>query len=199
MPYFLTYIQKRPGKQLSDSFLEILPSYDLSIPIFTAMYTLIGVVIYYSWTNSWSFLRFLSAYVLVFFMRVLFIYFIPLEPPIGMVYLDDPFIDYMYKGEKVTKDLFFSGHTSTVFLIFLVFRHGGVKWFSLIVSISVGIMLLIQHIHYTIDVVAAFFFTYIAYKLSFVIIKDPIDKKWFELKHRKEADNIFSIEEDKKA
>jgi membrane-associated phospholipid phosphatase len=191
LPYFLTYIQTRPGTQLYDPLLSRIPCYNLSIPIFTAMYTLIGVVIFYSWTNSWSFFRFATAYVIMVYMRMITIYFIPLEPPIGVVYLDDPFIDYMYQGTQVTKDLFFSGHTSTVYLIYLVFYYSGVKWFSITVTIAVAIMLLLQHIHYTIDVVGAFFFTYLAYKSSYLIFSDPIDKKWFELKHIKDTSKMF--------
>lgn len=193
LPDFLLYIQRRTdGVKLQDPLLRWLPSYDCSLYIFTFMYLLVGLVLYYSWSNSWSFFRFATAYIIMNIFRMSCILIFSLEPPHGLVYLQDPFISYMYKGEEVVKDLFFSGHTSTVFLIYLVFRYSGIKWMSFLIVIAIAIMLLIQHIHYTIDVIAAFPFTYLSYRLSYLIFKDPIDRRWFELKHDKDTNKLLN-------
>ena len=58
-------------------------------------------------------------------------------------------------------DLFFSGHTGMPFLMALLFRKN--KWMRyifILAAISFGIIVLLWHLHYSIDVLAAFFITY---------------------------------------
>ena len=90
----------------------------------------------------------------------------PLNPPVGLVPLSDPFLKPFYGSNVITKDLFFSGHTGSVFLIFLILRKKWEKIFALVATILVGILLLIQHIHYTIDVIFAPVFVYVVYFLA---------------------------------
>jgi len=59
--------------------------------------------------------------------------------------------------------LFFSGHTATVFLLFLCLKKKQDKWLALGGSVLTGFLLLVQHVHYTIDVLAAPVFTYFIY------------------------------------
>jgi hypothetical protein len=64
-------------------------------------------------------------------------------------------------------DLFFSSHTGVPFLLALVFWD--VKWiryFSIVASILFGAVVLMAHLHYSIDVVAAFFITYTIYAIA---------------------------------
>ena len=67
-----------------------------------------------------------------------------------------------------TNDLFFSGHTGLPFLGFLIFRKysKSVGYFMLASSIILAATVLLMHIHYTIDVFAAFFITYGIYKIG---------------------------------
>lgn len=75
-------------------------------------------------------------------------------------------IFYGGTGKFITKDLFFSGHTSIQFLIFLCFRNKIDKIVALAASVAVACLVLIQHVHYTVDVLAAFVFTYIIYRMG---------------------------------
>lgn len=64
-------------------------------------------------------------------------------------------------------DLFFSSHTGIPFLLALVFWD--VKWIrylSIAASILFGAVVLMAHLHYSIDVAAAFFITYSIYILA---------------------------------
>lgn len=65
-------------------------------------------------------------------------------------------------GTILVRDLFFSGHTATTFLVFLVCRCGHWHWkiLFLVVALATGAMIVVQKIHYTIDVFAAPFFVY---------------------------------------
>lgn len=64
-------------------------------------------------------------------------------------------------------DLFFSGHTGLPFLGALVFWHEKpIRYFFLALSIFFAIIVLLGHLHYSIDVASAFFITYGIFKIS---------------------------------
>ena len=107
-----------------------------------------------------------AGYVVVLAVRVITLSLSPLEPPLGLVPLTDPGALFFYGGIEVTKDLFFSGHTATAFLIYLCLQERIEKAVALAAVIVLAVMLLIQHIHYTIDVLAAVPITYYCYQLS---------------------------------
>jgi membrane-associated phospholipid phosphatase len=96
-------------------------------------------------------------------IRNVCLYLVALDPPASIVELYDPLINKIfYRGEQITRDLFFSGHTATllVFGLSLVPRNHKKIFISL--AAVMGISVLVQHIHYSIDVGAAFLFTYIS-------------------------------------
>jgi len=69
-------------------------------------------------------------------------------------------------------DLFFSSHTGLPFLMALIFWENKYsRWFFLISSIFFGAVVLMTHLHYSIDVAAAFFITHTIYQLA---------RKWFK-------------------
>jgi len=72
--------------------------------------------------------------------------------------------NHFYGGKFLTKDLFFSGHTSIQFLSFLCLQKKSDKVLALISTILVASLVLVQHVHYTIDVLAAPLFTWLSYK-----------------------------------
>lgn len=64
-------------------------------------------------------------------------------------------------------DLFFSGHTGLPYLMALVFwNHHVVRWLCIGTSIFFGVIVLLGHLHYSIDVMAAFFITYTIYHIT---------------------------------
>lgn len=69
-------------------------------------------------------------------------------------------------------DLFFSAHTGMPFLLALIFWKQWLPRLLLIIaSVFFGVIVLMGHYHYTIDVVAAFFITYSIYKMSVYMFK----------------------------
>lgn len=88
---------------------------------------------------------------------------VPLEPPVDIIPLQDDFLSgTFYDGRVLLKDLFFSGHTASIAV--LAFLIQDKKWSRMILTMSiiVGSMLIMQHVHYTIDVVCAYMFAYLA-------------------------------------
>jgi len=67
-----------------------------------------------------------------------------------------------------SSDLFFSGHAGLPFLAFLVFRehHKGIAYFMFVSSIILGVTVLLMHVHYSIDVLSAYFIVYGIYKIG---------------------------------
>lgn len=64
-------------------------------------------------------------------------------------------------------DLFFSGHTGVPFLMALIFwKFARLRFIFIAVSVIFGISVLLSHIHYSIDVVAAFFITYAIFEMA---------------------------------
>jgi hypothetical protein len=69
-------------------------------------------------------------------------------------------------------DLFFSGHTGLPYLMALVFWHKPfVRIFCLFSAIFFGIIVLLGHFHYSIDVLSAFFITYSIFHISQKLFK----------------------------
>jgi hypothetical protein len=76
-------------------------------------------------------------------------------------------------------DLFFSGHTGLPFLLSLIFwNNKKLRYTFLATSLMFGTIVLLGHLHYSIDVLSAFFITYTIYILAEKFFKQ--DKKIFE-------------------
>jgi hypothetical protein len=83
-----------------------------------------------------------------------------------LIDLKDPVCDMMYCSRTITRDLFYSGHTATLFLFYLCSSKKPDRVYMLLAAIAIGILVLIQHVHYTIDVLCAPFFASGCYRLS---------------------------------
>ncbi len=176
MPFFFPAIEKRNGTLLNDWILSKLPSYNLSVPIFIVIWLMGLISIMRAFRDPYIYLVFCWSYIFVSIFRAASIIFIPLNPPVGLVELIDPLSNTFYGNAVITKDLFFSGHTSTIFLMFLCMKNKGDKILTLTATFILAVLLMIQHIHYVIDIVAAPVFTYISYLIGkrIALGKDPI-------------------------
>src|SRR4051812_38891889 len=165
-PYFFLLIQQRPGVGLNDPVLNVLPSIEVSPYIFLLIYLTVGLGIFRSAQSPFLFLLLLWSCLFLSLSRMITMSLVPLNPPIGLLPLSDPILKPFYGRNNITKDLFYSGHTGSVFLMYLILQRKWEKTLALIATILVGILLLIQHIHYTIDVIFAPLFVYIVFILA---------------------------------
>ena len=167
LPSYFNFIQDRKGFILEDRLLLILPSADLSWIIFPIIQLSIITGILHLLSYPKILITGILAYFLVMIIRMLTIYLIPLEPPQGLVLLNDPLNEVLFYGQKIiTKDLFFSGHVSTICILFQTAQNKILKKIFFLLIFMVAAMILIQHVHYTIDVIAAPVFTWLCYKIS---------------------------------
>ncbi|GAA4781603.1 phosphatase PAP2-related protein [Olivibacter ginsenosidimutans] len=167
LPHFFDHIELRDGMPLYDPILLMLPTVNLSTPIFICIWGMAALLLYRCFSNPAIMITYLYGFVLLLFLRMLTISLIPLDPPYGLIPLVDPISNIAYgKVDFITKDLFFSGHTSTMFLMFLCFNRKWDRRLALLATMLIGTMVLIQHVHYSIDVLAAPMFTWICFWLG---------------------------------
>ncbi len=164
---FLGYNEQRFGFSFRDPILFMFKPIDVTWFTFIIMYGSIPITLIWLSKKPKMFFLGLQAYAIMLIFRVICMFLLPLNPPIDIITLTDPFVAFFSTGMTFKKDLFFSGHTATMFLMFLCLEKGLLKTLLLIGTLSIGLLVLMQHVHYSIDVFAAPFFAYV----SFIIAK----------------------------
>ena len=172
-PYF-AYIQQQPGYLLPDPLLALLPRHDVATPIFVGMYGASVAGLGWLGRHPWLLLRGVWAYLLLTLLRMSTIWLVPLVPPLDIVAMPDPFmamVFHVHATSAITKDLFFSGHTSTVVLLALAVRGRWWRGGLAAVALAIGVLVLVQRVHYSYDVVAAPLFAWLAYWVAGRIVR----------------------------
>lgn len=160
---FLQYNETRPGRVLRDPLLALFQPIDLSGLTFFLIYLgLISTVIMLL-PRPGRLLIGMQVYTIYAAVRIVAMFIVPLEPPEGMIPLTDPLMSWANTGVRLNKDLFFSGHTATMFIYYLVLPSGRVRAIFLAGFLVMAACLIVQRVHYSIDVVAAPFFSFGAY------------------------------------
>jgi hypothetical protein len=161
---------------LKDSVLDVLGPKDVSVPIFAVIWSCTAFFLYRCVQSPMMFMTYMYGFVLLTLSRMITISLVPLNPPDGLIPLIDPISNSFYGKTFITKDLFYSGHTATQCLFFFCFRRKLDRAIALFCSIAVGFLVLVQHVHYTIDVVAAPVFTFICYFIAKKIVNSRPNK-----------------------
>lgn len=177
MPFFFNYIEKRNGIVLDDWVLAYLPAYNVSLIIFAIIWGMAGLILLRALYKPSIYIKYAWTLFFVNLTRMLTITVFALNPPHGMVHLIDPITGIFYGNAVITKDLFYSGHTSTMVLVFLCLEKRTDKIIGFLAVIAVMVLLLVQHIHYTIDVLAAPLFVYIIYLITCYFLKLDVPGK----------------------
>lgn len=164
---FLTFNEYRKGIIISDPLLNLINPVDLSAFTFSITYLSVLFVIILLLPKPRVALITLNAYMLILIFRIITMYIFPLEPPVGIIPLKDVLLESsFYSGRANLKDLFFSGHTATIFLFFLVTENRWNKLIFILLTFIIASCVLLQHVHFTIDVIFAPFFSWLCYKLA---------------------------------
>jgi hypothetical protein len=166
---FLNYVELRNGIMLPDPLLKLFNSVNLTWLTFILIYLSIIIILSSLSTKPKKLIFAVQCYTVLIIIRIFMMYLVPLNPPEGMISLNDPFVQFFGTGKLLTKDLFFSGHTATIFLFYLVSDKRLYKAFFLTATILVSTSVLLQHVHYSIDVASAPFFSYTSYRLIYLL------------------------------
>lgn len=175
MPSFFNRIEKRNGTTLADPILDIIPPHDVGPEIFLIIFCLVLFMLFRSINRPQIFITYVWGLAFVTIARLSAIASFPLNPPRGVILLVDPVTNVLYGHRAISKDLFFSGHTAMVVLVALNMEKKTDRIIAWIASLLVALLLLVQHIHYTIDVVFAPVIVYILH----VFTKRLLRWKWW--------------------
>jgi PAP2 superfamily protein len=167
MPYYFhSVIGPKRGAFLNDFILNLLAPQDHSWIIFGLIYLSLIITLQGIAKHPRSILLGLKCYLAITILRMIAMYIFTLEPPDGIIPLHDPIVDVIaYGGVVFNKDLFFSGHVSTLTLFVLLEERSILKKLLIISTVLVAGLILFQKVHYTIDVIMAPIVTAILFKL----------------------------------
>ncbi len=162
---YLLFNEARQGIILDDPLLRYFEAIDLNPLLFFAIYSslIIGLVSF-SYNPNQLMMAF-QTYTLLVVFRMAAMYLVPLDPPVGCIDLQDPVVFILGTGKKIVKDLFFSGHTSTAFMLFQIARNKYLKTYFLLATITVGVSVILQKAHYSIDVYAGLIYSFASYTI----------------------------------
>ena len=166
----LNYTTELSAITVPDIILDHIPALDLSSIFVYGIISVYAIAILY-------FLLFkikeahivISQFSLLLLIRSFFLILTHLGQPARAIVLTN--LPFFYNLLNFRNDLFFSMHTAAPFLFYLIFRKEKIGKFFLIMSFVMAFTVLFMHVHYSIDVFAAFFITFGSYKIGEYLIK----------------------------
>lgn len=165
LPVFFDHIGAKPGSFPPDPLLEAIGPFDVTWLTFTVLYGGILLGLFSARRDPHAVLHGLHAYAVLQVLRMVCMEVWTFEPPRDIIPLIDPVTAAFYPGgEPFLKDLFFSGHTATLAIMVGLARAGVVRWALIGATVVVGALVIAQHVHWTIDVLAAPVFARVAWK-----------------------------------
>ncbi len=163
---FLAYNELKSGPTLVDPILSRFEPINVAWLTFAILYTAIIASIVSMAKHPKRLAMAMQAYMTMMLFRMFAMYLVPLDAPASIIVLHDPIIEFFGdQSQPLVKDLFFSGHTATMCILYLSVIHPILKRALFVATFILVGCILIQHVHYTIDVLAAPFFAYGAHRL----------------------------------
>lgn len=152
---------------VGDLLLDHIPTFDLGFLFTWGFYSILITIFSYTIFVKPETAPFvMKTFAILILVRCGSILLTNVGPPIGFFYEGVPVGGGALSDLFFRNDLFFSGHTAYPFLAFLIFRRTKLRMFFLISSIVMAVTVLLMHVHYSIDVMAAYFVAYGTYVLS---------------------------------
>ncbi len=168
--YAGSFATTHASNYVTDVILDNIPVYNVDLPFVYGPIVVFAIAAWLCFSEPRRLPFVLNSLALFILIRSLFITLTHIGP-----FPDRTVIDYTSQLiEKFTfgGDLFFSGHTGQPFLLGLIFHENRrLLIFFSAAAIFFGVVVLMGHLHYSIDVVAAFFITFTIYHLARFIFK----------------------------
>jgi hypothetical protein len=164
--HVLDWVERRDGCVLEDPVLALFEPVDVTVLAFVLIYGCLVVGLADMVRSPARLVAFAWSYAFLLLLRCATLAVTPLDPPVTTIPLVDPVVQALVDGVVLTRDLFFSGHTSTTLLLGLCMAPSRRRWIVLGLAPVVGALTMLQHVHYTVDVLAAFPFAWLAYGLA---------------------------------
>lgn len=169
------YAIKEASLAVTDIILSNIPVYDVDGVFIYGPFVLWAFVVFLSLIKPQRIPFILKSVALFILIRSVFITLTHIGPFPNSLPVNSSLMKHFSSGG----DLFFSAHTGLPFLLALLFQKN--RQLMILFSAAAvffGIIVLMAHLHYSIDVLAAFFITYAIYDLACFFFKK--DKEIFE-------------------
>ena len=167
--YAGTYATNSASNSVTDIILSNIRIYDVdAIFVYGALFFcffILGLCFLRPKTLPFTF-KSISVFIII---RSIFVSLTHLGPFPGSIIVTS---SNLFEKFSFAGDLFFSGHTGLPFLMALVFWNNKyLRYLFLTSSIFAGVVVLLGHYHYSIDVLAAFFITYSIFHICLFLFK----------------------------
>jgi hypothetical protein len=160
-----TYATIHASNAVSDLILDHIPTFDVDgifIYGIILFFIFVGILVLLRPRRAPFVMKSFSAFILI---RSFFVILTHLGPSLQQSPMDVN--SYIVNTITFNGDLFFSGHTGLPFLMALVFwNNKKLRTTFLALSVFFGVVVLMGHLHYSIDVFSAFFITYGIFHIS---------------------------------
>ena len=163
------YATEKASNPVTDIILSNTRAFDLDTLFIWASWGLVLLIAFLCFrrpSRAPFIMRSIALFVLI---RAFFITMTHIGPfPTAAVINPQSFIRYFVFGG----DLFFSGHTGLPFLMALLFwKEKRLRIAFILISIFLAVIVLLAHLHYTIDVLSAYFITYGIFHIALRLFK----------------------------
>ena len=174
------YASLRESNAVTDIILSNIRAFDVdSIFVYGTFIAFLGLLIYLI-RKPFQIPYVIKSIALFVVVRSIFIMLTHIGPyPVIADLNPNMPLMYLFSHFSFTGDLFFSGHAGLPFLLALIFRKKAIyRYILLVVSLFFSVIVLLGHLHYSIDVLSAFFIAYGIFHMSQVFF--PQDKAYFD-------------------
>ncbi|MCX6761394.1 MAG: phosphatase PAP2-related protein [Candidatus Moranbacteria bacterium] len=158
------YVDKSASSHVTDILLDNLPVVNVNFMVNEVVWIFIWFIFFLLIIKPQRIPYVLKNLALFIFIRSIFISLTHLGPIPDHSFLNrHDILSSIASGN----DMFFSGHTGMPFLLALIFWENKILRYILIFfSVMFGVTMILGHLHYSIDVVAAFFITHSIYRIG---------------------------------
>jgi len=166
--YAGTYATEEASGSVTDIILSNTRAYDVDGIFIYGSYAMTVLIIFLMFRKL-NTLPFIMETIALFVMiRSLFVSLTHIGPFPTQITIHSDLLSRISFGG----DLFFSGHTGLPFLMALIFWNvRPLRYIFIVISLSFGVVVLLGHLHYTIDVLSAFFITYGIFDIAKILFK----------------------------
>ena len=172
--YFASnYATYKASDSVTDIVLSNTRVYDVDVIFVWGAVILFFIVLYLCLTQLKYFPFILKSVAVFTAIRSVFISLTHISPFPNHLIIDSVFFrDILFKGIFNYNDLFFSGHTGLPFLLALMFwDNKELRYLFLGFSVLFAVVVLLGHLHYSIDVLSAYFITYSIFHICRFLFK----------------------------
>lgn len=174
----VTYVDNQTSNAVSDIVLNNTRVYNVDGLYVYGAVSLIAFIVFVCVWYPRRLPFVLKSIALFTFVRAFFISLTHIGPYPAQVVISPSFFTTYFPTIFTSNDLFFSGHTGLPFLMALIFWDNKMlRTIFLGFTLLLAVVVLLGHIHYSIDVVSAFFITFGIFSMAKVFFK----RDWLRL------------------